>query len=168
MICMDPGHLVRALFQFLLRFCWSCYWLKFRWSCQWKKLSWSSHRNIFQSWLSHRNIFQSWSSHRNIFLLKKFGSFKLRTFNIVAVRFFLAHFSHRNLLATMPRREPVGAIRQTFNSSSGADDGLEFICYVGGQQTQIQEVWTFGDDGITREVHPFARVDAGAFSGDCF
>ena len=68
----------------------------------------------------------------------------------------------------MPRREPVGSIRQPFNSGSGADDGLEFIYCVGGQQPEIHEVWTFGDDVITPEVHPFARVDVGAFIRDCF
>ena len=26
---------------------------------------------------------------------------------------------------------------------------------------QIHEVWNFGDDGVTREVHPTARVDVG-------
>ena len=67
------------------------------------------------------------------FSAQKFGSFKLRIFNIVAVRFFLAHFSCRNFLATMPRRDPFGAIRQPFNYSSGADDGLDFIRFVGGR-----------------------------------
>ena len=31
-----------------------------------------------------------------------------------------------------------------------------------GQEPQIHEVWTFGEDGITREVHPIAQVDVGA------
>ena len=68
----------------------------------------------------------------------------------------------------MTRREPAGAIRQPYNSGSGADDGLDFIRCVGGRQPQIQKVWSFGNDGITREVHPFARLDVGAFSKDCF
>ena len=68
----------------------------------------------------------------------------------------------------MPRREPVGDIRPPFNSGSGDDDGLEFIRCVGGQKPEIHEVWTFGDDRITHEVHPFAHVDIGAFLRDCF
>ena len=68
----------------------------------------------------------------------------------------------------MSRRETVGAICQTFNSGSGADDGLEFICCVVGRQSEIHEVWTFDDDIITPEVHPFACVDVGAFVGGCF
>ena len=31
-----------------------------------------------------------------------------------------------------------------------------------GREPQIHEVWTFGEDGVTREVHPTARVDVGA------
>ena len=68
----------------------------------------------------------------------------------------------------MPKSEPVGAIRQTSNSGSGADDGIEFIRCVGGRQPEIHEVWTFGNDGINPEVHPFACVDVGDFIGDCF
>ena len=67
------------------------------------------------------------------FPAKTFHSFKLIFKNIVAVRFFLAHYFHRNFLNIMPRHEPVGVIRQTFNSGSGADDGLEFIRCIGGR-----------------------------------
>ena len=31
-----------------------------------------------------------------------------------------------------------------------------------GREPQIHEVWAFGEDGITREVHPTAQVDVGA------
>ena len=68
----------------------------------------------------------------------------------------------------MPIREPIGAISQPSNSGSGADDGIKFIRCVGGQQPEIHEVWTFGDDGITPEVHHFACIDVGAFFWDCF
>ena len=67
----------------------------------------------------------------------------------------------------MPRCEPVRAIRQPFNSGSVADDRFEFIRCVGGRQPEIQEVWTFSDDVITPEFHPFSRVEVGAFVGDC-
>ena len=33
---------------------------------------------------------------------------------------------------------------------------------VDGRDPQIHEVWTFGDDGVTQEVHPTTRVDVGA------
>ena len=68
----------------------------------------------------------------------------------------------------MPRRKPVGVIRQPSNSGSRADDKLEFIRCVGGQEPQIHELWTFAEDGITRKVHPFARVNVSNFSGDYF
>ena len=67
----------------------------------------------------------------------------------------------------MPRRELVGSICQPFNSGSGADDGIEFIYCIGGLQ-QIHEVWTCGDNRITPEVHPFARIDVRAFIGEYF
>ena len=31
-----------------------------------------------------------------------------------------------------------------------------------GREPQIHEVWDFGDNGVTREVHPTSQVDAGA------
>ena len=68
----------------------------------------------------------------------------------------------------MPRRKPVGVIRQTSSSGSVGEDGLEFICCVGGQEPQIHKLWSFSKDGITRKVHPFGRIDVGNFSGDCF
>ena len=68
----------------------------------------------------------------------------------------------------MTRRKPVGFIRQPFSSSSGADDRLEFIRCVGGREPQIHELLMFAKDGITRKVHPFAQIDVGNFSGDCF
>ena len=30
------------------------------------------------------------------------------------------------------------------------------------REPQVREVWTFGEDGVTPEVHPTARVDVGA------
>ena len=101
-------------------------------------------------------------------MLKNFHSFKHIINNIVAERFRLSYSYHHNFLATMPRRDPVGAICQPLNSGSEADGRLEFILFVGGRQPQIDEVWYFGDDRINREVHPFARVDVGAFSRYCF
>ena len=32
----------------------------------------------------------------------------------------------------------------------------------GVTRPQIYEVWTFGEDGVTREVHPTSRIDVGA------
>ena len=68
----------------------------------------------------------------------------------------------------MTIRKPAGVIRQPSSSGSRDKDGLEFIRCVGGQEPQIQELWSFSEDGITRKVHPFARIDVGNFSGDYF
>ena len=105
---------------------------------------------------------------RNIFPLKIFHSFKLIFKNIAAVQFCLAHSFRRNLLKIMTRLDPVGAIIQPSNSGSKENDRLEFIRCVGGWQPKIHEVWTFIEDRITPEVHPFAWVDVSAFVGDCF
>ena len=48
------------------------------------------------------------------------------------------------------------------NYGSGDEDGPEFICCVDVRQPQIYEIWTFGEDGVTREVHPTAQVDISA------
>ena len=68
----------------------------------------------------------------------------------------------------MSRREPVGVIRQPFRSSNRGEDGIEFVCYVDGQEPQIHKLWSFNKDGITQKVHPFACIDVGNFSEDCF
>ena len=68
----------------------------------------------------------------------------------------------------MPRRKPVGVIRQPSSSGRGGEDGLDFIRCVGRREPQIHKLWSFAEDGITRKVHPFARIDVGDFSGDCF
>ena len=68
----------------------------------------------------------------------------------------------------MTRRKPVRVICQQSNSVSGDEDGLEYILCVGGQEPKIHELWNFAEDGFTREVHPFAWIDVGDFSEDCF
>ena len=68
----------------------------------------------------------------------------------------------------MPRLEIVGVIHQTFCSGSRGEGRIEFGCCVDSRYPQIHELWGFANDGVTREVHPFDRVDVGDFSGDCF
>ena len=62
----------------------------------------------------------------------------------------------------MDGQDQVGAIRLPSDSGIEDEDGPKFIGYVDGGETHIHEVWTFGQDGVTREVHPTARVDIGA------
>ena len=66
----------------------------------------------------------------------------------------------------MPKHNPVGVIHQPYSSGSEGKDGVEFICYVGGREPQIPKLWTFSKDVITREVHPFARIDVSDYSGE--
>ena len=47
------------------------------------------------------------------------------------------------------------------NSGYRGEAGPEFICYVKRRHPQIHEFWTFGEDGVTHEVHPTARLDVG-------
>ena len=56
-------------------------------------------------------------------------------------------------------QESVGFMRHQSNSGSGGKDGPQLINCVDGHQTKILEVWTFIEDGFTREVHPTAWVD---------
>ena len=102
------------------------------------------------------------------FPLKNSHSFKLIIFNIVNVRFCLSHSSLRNFFNAMPICDPVGAIRQPFRSGSGGEDGVEFIRCVGRREPQIHKLLIFAEDGITRKVYPFTRIDVGNFSGVCF
>ena len=39
---------------------------------------------------------------------------------------------------------------------------------MGGRDPQTHELWSFYEDGITREDHPFAWIDVGDFRGYCF
>ena len=57
---------------------------------------------------------------------------------------------------------PVGSIHRRSYSGSGDEDGPEFIGYMDRREPQIHKVWTFGEDGVTREVHLTARVDSRA------
>ena len=68
----------------------------------------------------------------------------------------------------MTRLKSVRVIHPTFRSGRGGEGRIEFIRCVDGQEPQFHKLWTFAEDEITREVHPFARVDVGDFSGDCF
>ena len=52
------------------------------------------------------------------------------------------------------------------NMVLGENDGHPFIRYVDGKQLKVNEVWIFGEDGVTPKVHPNASIDVGAFVGD--
>ena len=101
-----------------------------------------------------------------MFLLKNNPSFKLIIFNIVSVCICLSHSVRCNLRNTMPRGKPDGVIRQPFRSGNRGEDRIDFVRCVDGREPQIQELWSFVEDWITREVHTFACVDVGDFSKD--
>ena len=65
-------------------------------------------------------------------------------------------------------RDTVGSINWPSRSGSEDEDGPNFICCVDGWQPEINEVWTFREDGVTSEVHLTSRVDVRAFVGECF
>ena len=67
----------------------------------------------------------------------------------------------------MNRRDPVGSIGRPSDSGSGGAEGPEFVRCVDVREPQIHEVWAFGFDGVTHEVHPKEQVDVGTgFVGD--
>ena len=102
------------------------------------------------------------------FPAQKCSSFKLRFFNIVAVCLYLTLSYLCNFHNTMTICNPVGVIHQPFRSGNGDKYGIEFVRYVVGRELKIHKLWIFAVDGITRKVHPFACVDVGKFSRDCF
>ena len=61
----------------------------------------------------------------------------------------------------MSGREPVGPINSSSNYGSGYSEETEFIRCVDGRESQVNEVWTFGEDVVTLEVHPTSQVDVG-------
>ena len=61
----------------------------------------------------------------------------------------------------MAKQEPVGSIGRPSDSVSRDTEGPKFIQCVDGRDPQIHEVWTFGEDGVTREVHLTSQVDVG-------
>ena len=98
-----------------------------------------------------------------------YPSFKF-TFKIIVVLCLRPDHSIRcSFTNKMDTREPVGSMCHRSNSGSGVEDGPKFICCVDGQHTKIHEVWTFDEDGVTREAHTTARVDVGSgFVGEFF
>ena len=62
----------------------------------------------------------------------------------------------------MAGQEPVGSIDWTSGSGSGDAEGTDFIRCVDGREPHIHEFWTFGEDGVTHEVHMKAQVDVGS------
>ena len=62
----------------------------------------------------------------------------------------------------MATGDPVGSMRCRYNSGSGGEDRTNSIRCFYRRHPKIHEVWTYGEDGVTREVHPTARVDVGA------
>ena len=68
----------------------------------------------------------------------------------------------------MSRRDPFVSIRRHSTYGGGDAEGPEFIQYVDGREPQIHEVWAFGSNGITREVHPTVQVDVvDGVMGEC-
>ena len=61
----------------------------------------------------------------------------------------------------MDGRESFGSIGRPSDSGSGGSERPEFIGCVDGREPHIHEVWAFGSNGVTREVHPTAQLDVG-------
>ena len=58
----------------------------------------------------------------------------------------------------MSMPDPVGGTCWPSNYGCGDADKSKFICCVDGRNTKVNEVWVWGEDGITPEVHPALRV----------
>ena len=112
-----------------------------------------------------------WSTHRIILspkILIFVHSLKIN-FSIIGLLWPRPAHSFRCKFAnTMARQEPVGDICWPYNSGSRDEDGPEFIRCVEGRESQIHEVWDFGEDGVMCVVHPTAWIDVGAVLVDVF
>ena len=58
--------------------------------------------------------------------------------------------------------DPVESMNITSDYGIGDAEVFKFIQCVDRLDPHIHEVWTFGEDGVTPEVDPIARVDIGA------
>ena len=96
-------------------------------------------------------------------LVRALSPFVLTSFSIIV---FLwpspAHYIRCNLSNNMSGRYPVGFIDTASDSGSGDAEGTKFIWCVDRRKPQVYEFCIFGEDGVTREVHPKVRVGVGA------
>ena len=95
-------------------------------------------------------------------------SFKFIFLIVVVLCLHTSHSIRCSFTNIMTRQDTVGATRRPSNSGSGDKNGPEFICYVGGRQPEIHEGCTFGEDGVTPEVHLTVHIDVSAFVGKSF
>ena len=58
--------------------------------------------------------------------------------------------------------DPVGATRWPSDSGCGDSDRSKFISCADGREAEVNEVWILGEDGVTPNIHPTARVDVDA------
>ena len=65
-----------------------------------------------------------------------------------------AHSIRCNFTNNMSGSYPVGFIDAASYSVNGDAEGPEFIWCMDRREPQVREVWTFGEDGVMREVHP--------------
>ena len=154
-----------VLFSILLwQFCWLCQWRKLwqfcsswnwinRWRCSVSHIRTKSRR--VQRWLTHRNIL---APKISIFP----PSFKTSFSIIVLLLPSPAHSICCNFTNMMAMRYPVGSIRQNYDSGSAGWRRTRVHLCVDRREPQIHKVWTFGEDRVSREVHPTSRADIGA------
>ena len=81
---------------------------------------------------------------------------------IVVICLSPAHSIRCSFTITIDTQDLVGYMPCQANYGSGGEDGPEFIHCVDGRQTQIHEVWNFGENGVTREVCSTVRIDVGS------
>ena len=111
------------------------------------------------SWVQRR------LTHRNILAPKILvfpPSLKISFVTIVLFWPRPAHSNRCNFSKNMTQRRKFGSIRRPSKSGRRVSKGPEYIRCVDGREPQIYEVWCFGSDSITPEVHPIAQVDVGA------
>ena len=151
--------LVCALFHLLWKFCWFFQSRRlWRFFSHWNHVNWW--RFTVGSVCTKRSQVQILSTHR-IILAPKILNFTLSfktPYKIIVVLYFCLAPAIRCIFTNItPRKDTVGAIRWHSFSGGGDKDRTHFIHCIDWRHPEINELWTFGEDGVTPKVYPTAR-----------
>ena len=139
MMSMDPGPLVRPLAVLVWRRLW-------QFCSDWNWITW---------WLFSVGSVRTKRSRVQ-------RCFRLTFETIVVLCLRPDHSIRCNFTNIMDTGEPVWSMHCRASSVRGGKDVPKFIRCVEGRQPKINEVCTFGENGVTLKVHPTSRVDVSA------
>ena len=127
---------------------------------------WKSRCWCFCVWhfCTNRSQIQRWLTPFNIFAFAlKFGIF-VRNFKIsfVVILSIVYHClsNHSSFTYNIPRCAPMGCIWSlSYGTGSRSSDPIFFIQCINVRDPMANNLWSHGMDGLSRDVHPTARLD---------